>query len=534
MVYALTTMHPKFKMNPISKLLPLLLAFLLLSCASKNFYATSPLYQPMPSETPDSVLVQAGKHYRRNGVYSFVFGKHYRDVWAAPVQVKVLRLQEEKDGLVIKKTGGSKQTFSLTLEDKRGVTYALRSVDKDPSGTLSPLLRKTWAANFIRDQTAAINPYAALVVAPLAESVGIPQSNPSLYYLPANDAALGGFREEAGDRLYLMEEKFDEATLQLSGEENVRDVVSTKKMLQKRYAKQGHIINELEFAKARLFDLYINDRDRHEGQWSWAAYKKNGKSWYYPLPKDRDQAFYKFAHGVIPKLVGQGLNFQKFKSFDGDYANLHALIYKSIGLDTQMLTGVTAAQFDSLALNMQEALSDDVIVAAVHHFPEAAYQIVGESTIQKLQSRRNLLRAVAKEYYLLLAKEGAVIGTDAEEYFQVRRLDDERTEVVVSAVSDGEVMFRRIFHRAETKEIRLYGLNGNDTFEIEGTVNKGLTIRVIGGDGADTYGNDSNVKAFGKQAVLYDTKPDTETGKGPDTKMKAARKAKTFAFKRNE
>jgi hypothetical protein len=49
------------------------------------------------------------------------------------------------------------------------------------------------------------------------------------------------------------------------------------------------------------------------------------------------------------------------------------------------------------------------------------------------------------------------------------------------------VMYNRIFQPSVTKEIRLFGLNDDDIFEIEDNAKSVIKIRIIGGKGNDTF-----------------------------------------------
>ena len=49
------------------------------------------------------------------------------------------------------------------------------------------------------------------------------------------------------------------------------------------------------------------------------------------------------------------------------------------------------------------------------------------------------------------------------------------------------IMYDRIFEPSNTKEIRLYGLNDNDVFDIEENAKSRIKIRIIGGRGNDTF-----------------------------------------------
>ena len=65
----------------------------------------------------------------------------------------------------------------------------------------------------------------------------------------------------------------------------------------------------------------------------------------------------------------------------------------------------------------------------------------------------------------------------------------------------------------ETDEIRLFGLSGNDTYNISGNVNSGIKIRIIGGDQKDSIIDNSNVRLH-----VYDNDDNTIV-KGSRTRL---------------
>lgn len=64
-------------------------------------------------------------------------------------------------------------------------------------------------------------------------------------------------------------------------------------------------------------------------------------------------------------------------------------------------------------------------------------------------------------------------------------------------------MYSRVFDPAVTKEIRLFGLNDEDVFEIEENVSSPIRIRIIGGRGNDTFNIKGNVRN-----IIYDLNSD--------------------------
>jgi hypothetical protein len=107
-----------------------------------------------------------------------------------------------------------------------------------------------------------------------------------------------------------------------------------------------------------------------------------------------------------------------------------------------------------------------------------------------------------------LSKYVDVYASDKDEKFIVERLNDSETRVSIYKIGkEGEAkhqMYQRTFYRKQTKEVRLYGLDGNDAFVISGNTKKGIKVRVIGGEANDTITDQSNVAGITKRTIVYD------------------------------
>ena len=508
-------------------------------CARKNFFAKTPVvdaavYEQLKQSPAsiDSVTIKAGKHYKRGFLHRLFWGQHYRPVWDAPVKVPVLDLGSMYGGLKFEKLGGGFQTNSMTLSDSTGFTYALRSLDKDPVAVVPEVWRKTFVANVLRDQISATNPYGALTIAPMAEAAGIPHSTPQLVYVRPNDSRFGENEARFSDKVYMLEEKFNDENTITPALGDAVDIDGSGTVLNNRYGRDDVFIDQVAFGKARLFDMLIHDWDRHEGQWEWAQYKEDGNRIYRPIPKDRDNAFYRFQDGIIPWLFSRNWGIRKFESFDDEFNDVFALTVNSKFIDDRALSKLTRQQFDSLAKELQTAITDEVIERAVQQYPDSVYELIGETTKRKLINRRNTLPKAAEEFYEILAKEVLVAGTDLEEEFEVKRLNDEETEVTVRRKSDDRVTYHRVFYRSETELITLYGLAGDDEFKVSGEAKKGIKVKIVGGRGEDEIKDSSKVGGWGKKTWVYDTKRGTELEKGPDTKDKRTSDVRVHAFDR--
>ena len=437
-----------------------------------------------------------------------MLGEHYRKEWACPVDFPVLNMDAEAGGLTIEKLGGGFQTKTLRLKGADGKEYVLRSVNKDPTKALPPEFAGTFANSFLQDQISSSNPFAALVVAQLAESAGIFHTNPRLVYVPVSPR-LGEFEKEFANTICLFEERpaGDRANPNFGYPANI---VNSEKLFQKLSSDPDHRVDQHAFLKARLFDMWIGDWDRHEDQWLWAAFTNDGLTLYKPIPRDRDQAFTKM-DGVIPTITTRKWAIRQTQHFDYKIRDINGLNMAGYYLDKRFTNQLTLDEWLETAANLQKSLTDDAIESAFKAMPNAIFTISGPSIISKLKKRRDDLKEYATRYYKFLAEEVYITGTEAKEIFDIRRLNNDSTLVTVYKPKKNgkqEIFFERVFLKKETHELRLYGFGGNDEFRLNGDVKKGMLVRIIGGTGSDHVTDSSSVQGWSKKTKIYDNESD--------------------------
>ncbi|MBC7867555.1 MAG: hypothetical protein H7X88_08470 [Gloeobacteraceae cyanobacterium ES-bin-316] len=169
---------------------------------------------------------------------------------------------------------------------------------------------------------------------------------------------------------------------------------------------------------------------------------------------------------------------------------------------------MTAAEWESISVNMQQQLTDSSISSAVRAMPPEIFTIRGDDLIAKLKSRRGHLVEYAKEYYSLMAEESEVVGTAKDEYVEINHLQNLTTEVKMfkigkNGLQNTSPFYSRIFKQNETDEIRIYGLAGNDVYKITGELDKKINLRIIGGTDKDSI-IDETVRNTKTQFHVYD------------------------------
>jgi hypothetical protein len=447
--------------------------------------APSTCSAPAADAGRETTLVTPGAQYSAGALHRFLLGREYRDLWTTPLQVPVLDLESFASGLVPVEKGGGKQTLTLDFKGGDGREYKFRSVDKDPSGVLPRVLRGTFADRVVQDQISSALPTGELVLGPLLAAAGIPHIEPRLVVLP-DHPLLGEFRGEfAGMLGTLLEAPSAEAPVS-AGFSGFSKVLNSEKLMKLLDESAEHRIDERAFLKARLLDILIGDWDRHQKQWNWARSRES--QLYEPVPKDRDQAFARF-DGFLLSMARLGD--PRLINFSEDYPGMRGLMWNSRELDRRVLSGLEKPQWDEVVAELREAITDEVIEAAMCRLPAEYRATEARRLAAVLRARRDGLPQAAAEFYDLLAREVDVFATDADDLALIERQEQGEIELRLIAIGeDGErrspPYFRRRFRPSETHEVRVYLRGGNDRAVSRGEAERRITMRVMGGDGDDT------------------------------------------------
>jgi hypothetical protein len=455
-----------------------------------------------PQTTKASVYTPDMIH--KSKFHNFLFGTHYREYFGTQIAAKTITLDKLYEGLTPTIAGGGHQSKSLRLEDSNGKEYVIRAVKKSVSRFLQSVafkdqyveerFKNTFAEEFLYDFYTTSHPYAPLAVGNLADNIGVAHTNPLLYYIPKQNQ-LKDFNADFGDELYLVEERPSKEQIDVASFGKPEDIISTYDVLEKLHKDEKYSIDEKEYIKARLFDMLIGDWDRHYDQWRWGEYKQDKKVVYKPIPRDRDQAFSKY-DGALLSILMNIPALRHMQSFKEDIKNVKWFNKEAYTLDLALLKTSTEKEWLEQAKYIQENLSDQEIDRAFVNLPKEVQDQTIEDIKHNIKSRRELLTKYARNYYKVLQKTVIIVGTNKDDKFVIDHKGKKNLEVAVYRLKKegDELLYKKSFTNAHTKNIWVYGLDDDDVFEVKGANKSKIKIRLIGGQNNDIYNVENGKK----------------------------------------
>ena len=160
---------------------------------------------------------------------------------------------------------------------------------------------------------------------------------------------------------------------------------------------------------------------------------------------------------------------------------------------------------------LQEHITDEVIQEAFNDLPKEVREDESTERIKELlKARRENIVAIAERYAKHLDKLAIVTATDKDDYIDVTRLPEGKTNIKIFRNIKGKrkyLFINKTYNKKDTKEIWIYGLDDDDVFTVTGESNSGnIFLRLIGGQNNDIY----NIENPNKLKIYdHKSKPNT-------------------------
>lgn len=487
----------------------------------KELFPANKIFDPIdeitafPEEIETSIYQQDS--LRETLFFNTIYGRKYKDEIVTDVSVKIALLDTLYGGLEVLRESGKNNFKSLRLRDKTGRVYRMRALKKNALQYESPFVfddatvetsekgqvnEITVPDNFSAEFYTASHPYAVMAVPRLAQAVDIFYTVPKLYFIPKQNQ-LGLYNENFGDELYYIS---IEPSIENEGESIFSypvDIETTDDILIKIREQKDIQVDEENYITSRLFDMMIGDWDREPDHWRWAEYFRKGKNLYVPIPRNRDDAFASFDGNILDVARTLFTSSRQSHVYKENFNDIPWFNEEGIILDRAVLQRSGRLQWKYAAEQIQAKITDDLIEQAFDDVPNEVQTESLEEIKKVLKARRDKLTAIADEYYDYLTNLQTITGTDAADYFEVTRLPGGLTNVKIyrfEGYRRGELILDRTLDHANTREVWIYGLDGNDTFITKGEDTDLIYVRVIGGKGTDTFDIEE-----GRRVKFYDT-----------------------------
>lgn len=441
----------------------------------------------------DTVVV-AGEIYEGGSFHRLVLGDNYRDAWTTPIKVPVLDLKTFHGGLTPTKIGGGMQAKSLRFVAPDSSEYVFRQVRKT-NLALTDQYRRTIIWYIVRDEGSASHPTGAIAAAPMLSAVGVLHPTPKLYFMP-DDPILGEFRKDFAGILGMVEE-YPTTPKKGRAFADAENVIDSDELLSRIDSSSKDQVDARTLLTARLTDLLLGDNDRHPDNWRWARLAK-GAQWE-PVARDRDKVFVSY-EGLMMSIVR--FMVPSLVTFSNEYPDGSALFANAGEFDRRLLGSLDQTVWDSVATSLMQRVTDPIIDAAVQAMPPE-YAASSRAIAAKLTARRNGLRGAADRYYRELWHVAEIHGTDADDEATVVRSADGVVDVQIQSGNNAPYFSRR-FDPHETAEIRIYLHGGNDRATVEGSAAHSIKVRIIGGNGTNTFTDLSTVGGKRNPTLFYD------------------------------
>lgn len=427
-----------------------------------------------------------------SGIHRSLFGENYRKVWATQTTLPVLHLSAT--GFTPTELGGGMQTRSLRLMDENKREWVIRSIDKYPDALLPQALAQTLASDLFKDNVSAIFPYAPLVVPVFAKAAGVAHSTPTIMYV-APDKKLGIYSRDFAHTIVLLEER-----------EPLGKSYSTLKMQAALKDDNDNAINQPEYLKARIQDIFLGDWDRHGDQWRWVDTEKGKNKKFIPVPRDRDQVFY-VNQGLFPTILSLPWIMPKFEGFKGSVRNINTFSFNARLIDGLFTNELDAEDWKNTTQHIVHSFSDSVIEAALRKMPAGVYALSAASLNKQLQQRRAEVQDKSLDFYKFLNKVVDITASDKNEQVTISDTLNGRLSLVIHKITKsgetGKQLYSRVFDPAVTKEINVYLYAGEDKVSIQNQSSP-IKVRVIGDAVSKKKYDFSGASKYLRKISVYD------------------------------
>lgn len=399
------------------------------------------------------------RYTQKSGLYNFLWGKHYRDLYAVPITSFEM-----------------KPTLELnTIPFVEGFSY-FKHFPEFRALYQKEEFEGTYSDRFIADAYTFIHPLSFVITNGLERTLELSSESNQLVYVEG--------------KLH--------KTIPNTENHLLTDQVIT--LLQEDFK---YNIDENTYVRSRLLDMLVGNQLDVNASYYWQP-NLNQPHIFVPTVVDRGFSFTKkdgVLFGFLLKSLGIG-NTDNFysKKLKADRLNLH-----NYTTDLALTGRIKEQVWIDQAQFIKTRLSEDVLNGIFAGLPEEMQYLESNNQLKKTLVRRIAnLEILAKDYFGTLQKTVIIKGTAQDDNFKIEQ-NHSATTVTLTNTHTGEIILRNEYLAGKTREIWLYGFGGIDTFSLSETGNNDMVIRIISNDNYNDFElqqASSNIKVYTPESSL--------------------------------
>lgn len=439
---------------------------------------------------------------QKSKLYNKLWGTHYRKVYSIPVSVDAVTLKTLQGGVEV--VDQADPFYGIYLKNSQDNLFLMKPLGGATSFLESEFFQEmynkkdfsgTYMDQFIGDAYTIINPYTFMAADFMARKIGLPTRNSHIYYMEGkvlNDTILDG--SSIRNKLVCLIDVPDVYTQ--------KNILSTKDLLRKLHESKSNEVAQPEYIRSRLYDMLVGDWNKVPENWNWIAVHTPDSVRYLPVVIDRNHAFTK-VDGLLFKQMLRVLGLGFIINYDESPKDINKLNSLAYALDMAFASGSDESVWLKETRILQDSLTDKTIDDAFQTLPFAVRKVETDPIRQKLKLRRDTLDYIARKYFKLLQKTPVITGTNQADRIVIDRFGSDSLRIRIFVPDHVVPSFDRLYSSEYTGDIWLYGLEGNDRYEVNGVAEKAPTVYLIAGPGDNSYQVES-----GKHLRIYSYKKD--------------------------
>lgn len=442
--------------------------------------------------------------------YNYLWGEHYRKLYSIPITVPSVTLQTLWGG--VKVVEQATDFKGLLLENRRQQLCLLK-----PLGGYTTFLesnffqevydkkvfKNTYLDQFIGDAYTIINPYTFISADYLAKTAGLSSNNSRIFYLPEHST-----RDTVADGTPIADKLV--SVIDVPDFNTRPNVLLTDQLLDTIRVNKNYQVDQSLYIRERLLDMMLGDWNKIPENWNWLGQAKGDSILFAPIVIDRNHSFTK-VDGILFKQMLHVLGLGFIVNYDSSLKSVKKENTLGFTLDMALSSQSDLSIWMEQARYIRQTLTDEVIGEAFSRLPKGIDDKEVKRITTIIKERRDKLDEIAQNYFEQLQQTPVLTGTDRADRFVIDRHNPDSLFIRIYDRETDQLVFDRRYSRKMTKEVWLYGLEGDDRYEVNGEAHKEMPVYLISGKGENTYqldpGNHIRIYEYKSKRDILDTVP---------------------------